>query len=175
MHTNSLHSNVKLIISVFFVPLVWMNYGKWFFPLKWNRNLANSANIICWCPLESWQPHLREILDLTLILKILSITCVLLIWWLPYPEIGDTSLRCALWTFKQKLTFKMQIRCGISIVFQYCCTVTFRMRSLTLTQDFVTEFQLIQSQHVMKTQINSVWNWNYRSGTVNLKSFVSKV
>ena len=33
-----------------------------------------------------------------------------------YPEIGDSSFRCALWTFKQQLTWKVQARCGISIV-----------------------------------------------------------
>ena len=34
----------------------------------------------------------------------------------PYPEIGDSSFRCALWTFKQQLTLKMRARCSISIV-----------------------------------------------------------
>ena len=33
-----------------------------------------------------------------------------------YPEIGDSSFRCALWTSKQQLTLKVQARCGISIV-----------------------------------------------------------
>ena len=32
-----------------------------------------------------------------------------------YPEIGDSSFRCALWTCKQQLTWKAQARCGISI------------------------------------------------------------
>ena len=34
----------------------------------------------------------------------------------PYPEIEDSSFRCALWTFKQQLARKVQARCGISIV-----------------------------------------------------------
>ena len=33
-----------------------------------------------------------------------------------YPKIGDSSFRCALWTFKQQLTWKVRARCGISIV-----------------------------------------------------------
>ena len=33
-----------------------------------------------------------------------------------YPEIGNSSFRCALWTFKQQLTWKVRARCGISIV-----------------------------------------------------------
>ena len=33
-----------------------------------------------------------------------------------YPEIGDSSFRCALWTFKQQLAWKVRARCGISIV-----------------------------------------------------------
>ena len=34
----------------------------------------------------------------------------------PYPEIGDANFKCALWTFQQQLTLKMQARCSISIV-----------------------------------------------------------
>ena len=34
----------------------------------------------------------------------------------PYSEIGDSSFSCALWTFKQQLTWKVRARCGISIV-----------------------------------------------------------
>ena len=37
-------------------------------------------------------------------------------WSFSYPEIGDSSFRCALWTFKQQLTWKVWARCGISIV-----------------------------------------------------------
>ena len=33
-----------------------------------------------------------------------------------YPEIGDSSFWCALWTFKQQLTLKVRARCDISIV-----------------------------------------------------------
>ena len=33
-----------------------------------------------------------------------------------YPEIGDSSFRCALWTFKQQLTLKVRVRCDIYIV-----------------------------------------------------------
>ena len=33
-----------------------------------------------------------------------------------YPEIGNSSFRCALWTFKQQLTLKVWAHCGISIV-----------------------------------------------------------
>ena len=34
----------------------------------------------------------------------------------PYPEIDDSRFRCALWIFKQQLTLKIRVRCGISIV-----------------------------------------------------------
>ena len=33
-----------------------------------------------------------------------------------YPEIGDSSFRRALWTFKQQLILKVRAHCGISIV-----------------------------------------------------------
>ena len=47
-----------------------------------------------------------------------------------YPEIGDSSFSCALWTFKQQLTLKVRARCGISIVllFKRLCTVAFGIR-----------------------------------------------
>ena len=41
---------------------------------------------------------------------------VLLLNFPSYPEIEDSSFRCALWTFKQQLTSKVRARCGISIV-----------------------------------------------------------
>ena len=34
----------------------------------------------------------------------------------PYPEIGDTNYKCALWTFEQLLAFKMQALCRVCIV-----------------------------------------------------------
>ena len=34
-----------------------------------------------------------------------------------YPEIEYADLKCAFWTFKQWLAFKMWVRYGISIVF----------------------------------------------------------
>ena len=52
-------------------------------------------------------------------LKMLSVTCfagTVVASLSPYPEIGDSSFRCALWTFKQQLTWKVRARCGISIV-----------------------------------------------------------
>ena len=45
---------------------------------------------------------------------------------MPYPEIFDSSFRCALWLFKQQLTLKVWARCGISIVsYRRLCTVAF--------------------------------------------------
>ena len=33
-----------------------------------------------------------------------------------YPEFGDATLKCALWTFKQQLALKIRVHYGISIV-----------------------------------------------------------
>ena len=44
-------------------------------PLPWGPNsfnfvqfLGKFGKIVCWCPLEGWCPHLRDILDLSLLL-----------------------------------------------------------------------------------------------------------
>ena len=44
--------------------------------------------------------------------------CFLLVWEIceTYPAIGDANFKCAFWTFKQQLVFKMWARCRISIV-----------------------------------------------------------
>ena len=46
----------------------------------------------------------------------------------PYPEIGDSCFRCALWTSKQQLTWKVRAYCGIPILHKRLCTVAFGIR-----------------------------------------------
>ena len=62
-----------------------------------------------------------------------------------YPEIGNTSFKCALWTFKQQLALKMRARCRISIVLlQMSLYCGFRNTFINLLEFFLNVFHWIR-------------------------------